>query len=85
MYLAIIDPFASGHLNLCLFSLAGIESCPGCGVGKSISHIFHGNLMHSIETHALGIFALVIIIYRIISLLYKNYKLNKTLLEVNNA
>lgn len=85
IYLAFINPYSTGHINLCAFNLVGIESCPGCGIGRSISSIFHGDILHSFEMHPLGMFALLIIGLRIVSIFYKNYKLNKTLLEVYNG
>ena len=69
LYLFIIDPYASNHLDLCLFHNLGIDFCPGCGIGRSISMLFHGNLSDSFSTHPLGIFAIAVILYRIITLL----------------
>jgi len=46
-FLTFINPYTPKHLDLCLFSLVGIENCPGCGLGKSISMIFHGDLVAS--------------------------------------
>lgn len=85
LYLALINPYETGHLNLCAFNLVGIESCPGCGIGRSISSVFHADILHSFQMHPLGLVALVMITFRIISIFYKNYKLNKTLLEVYNG
>lgn len=56
------------HLSLCPISQLGFEFCPGCGIGHSIGFLFHGNLEASFEAHPLGIFALVMLTYRIIQL-----------------
>lgn len=85
IYLALINPYADGHLNLCAFNAIGIENCPGCGLGKSISMIFHGDLLHSIESHPLGLIAILLIVYRIITVIYNNHKVSKLPLEVYNG
>ncbi|MBU0558924.1 MAG: DUF2752 domain-containing protein [Bacteroidetes bacterium] len=84
-YLIYIDPFSEGHLTLCGFKLLGFESCPGCGLGKSISFLFHGDFSSSIKSHPLGIFGLVVISYRITKLIYKNYINPIKSLEVYNG
>lgn len=68
LYLAVINPYEPRHLSFCLFSLAGIENCPGCGLGKSISMIFHGDFIGSLKSHPLGIPALLLIARRIFQL-----------------
>lgn len=65
IYLSIINPYEPKHINLCLFSLAGIENCPGCGLGRSIAMIFRGDLLGSFESHPLGIPALIFILKRV--------------------
>jgi len=68
LYLAVINPYEPRHLSFCLFSLAGIENCPGCGLGKAISMIFHGDFIGSFKSHPLGIPALLLITRRIYQL-----------------
>lgn len=67
-YLITIDPYESDHLSFCLFHNLGINFCPGCGIGRSISMIFHGDFTGSFNMHPLGFFALIILLYRIITL-----------------
>jgi len=43
----------------------GFTWCPGCGLGHSISFLFHGDIKSSFHAHWLGIPALIIIVYRI--------------------
>ena len=65
--LATLDS-GSSHLSLCPLKLAGITWCPGCGLGNSIALLLHGHVTDSFKTHPLGLFALVILSFRIISL-----------------
>ena len=75
LYLMFINPYELNHFSFCLFNLMGIDFCPGCGIGRSISMIYHGDILGSLKMHPLGIFALGVIFYRIVTLLQKN-KLN---------
>ncbi len=66
------------HYSFCVFHNLGFKYCPGCGLGHSISYFFHGEITKSFNAHPLGIFAVVILTYRIIFLFkrsIKNYKL----------
>lgn len=58
------------HFTLCPLANFGYEGwCPGCGLGRSIGHIFHGRFKESFSEHWFGFPALSIIIYRIYSLI----------------
>lgn len=74
-WLAIIQPGAD-HFSLCIFKWLGIHFCPGCGLGHSISYLFHGNIAASVSSHPLGIFAVAVIIFRIYKL-FKRHLLYK--------
>ena len=76
-YLAFINPYTPKHLEFCLFSLVGIENCPGCGLGKSISMIFHGDFAGSFNAHPLGIPAIILIVKRIYKLIKNKIHLTK--------
>lgn len=78
VYLLFINPYEAGHFSFCAFKNLGIDFCPGCGLGRSIACLYNGDLSHSIEAHPLGLFALVIILYRIIKLIQRKYFSNKT-------
>jgi hypothetical protein len=67
--LAIMQPNDDAHFSLCIFKLLGINFCPGCGLGHSISYLFHGNVKASLSWHPLGIFAVLVILLRIYKLL----------------
>jgi hypothetical protein len=69
VFLALMSPGTAPHLSLCIFKFFGITFCPGCGLGHSISHFFHGNIQASFSSHPLGIFAVIIILFRIYKLL----------------
>jgi hypothetical protein len=84
IYLLLINPYQVSHFTLCPFNNLGLDFCPGCGIGKSISFIYHADFINSFKSHPLGIFALAIILYRIITLIYKSFSTNFSM-EVNNG
>ncbi|MDY0075831.1 MAG: DUF2752 domain-containing protein [Bacteroidales bacterium] len=69
--LALMSP-ALDAPSLCAFRWLGIESCPGCGLGHSISAAFHGQFAASFDYHPLGIFALLVLSFRSFSV-FKSY------------
>lgn len=68
-YLAIHNPYVQTAFSICPLENLGFHYCPGCGLGRSVSFILHGDVMRSVETHLLGIPATIIIIFRTFSLL----------------
>src|SRR5579872_2807128 len=72
--LAFTNPAGPIHFSLCPLRALGITWCPGCGLGHSISWIFHGNLINSWRAHWFGIPALGIILYRVCSLAVQRIK-----------
>ena len=73
IYLASFTESNQQHFTICPLSNLGFEHCPGCGLGKSISLILHGNIFESFDFHLLGIPALIIILFRISQLIKINY------------
>jgi hypothetical protein len=71
-YLAFFADPSQCHFTLCPLANLGIDFCPGCGLGHSITQIFRGDFTGSFHTHPLGFFALIVITYRIISLIKSN-------------
>ena len=72
LILAISNPDGGMHFSICPLYNLGFDFCPGCGLGKSISLLFHGELTRSFAAHPLGIFAVIVLSYRIFHLT-KNY------------
>lgn len=71
--LALMQPGSDHYFSLCIFKMAGINFCPGCGLGHSISYLFHGNIQASFSSHPLGIFAVIIILFRVYKLLQLHF------------
>ena len=67
--LAFYHPETDPHFSICPLYYAGLDFCPGCGLGRSVSFLFHGEILQSFAAHPLGIFAVIILSYRIIELL----------------
>ena len=76
-YLLFINPYQQQYFSFCPFHNLGIEFCPGCGLGRSISFFYHLDIINSIKTHPLGIAAFFIISHRIYFLIKVNLKLKK--------
>ncbi len=64
-----INSLAQTDLSFCPVKHLGFNWCPGCGLGKSISYLFNFQIINSLKTHPLGIFALIVISYRILTLI----------------
>ncbi|MEX1241174.1 MAG: DUF2752 domain-containing protein [Cyclobacteriaceae bacterium] len=56
------------HFSLCPLKNAGFAFCPGCGLGRSVTLLFHGDIAASFEMHPLGIFAVIVLSFRIVDL-----------------
>ena len=56
------------HFTLCPLANLGLSWCPGCGLGRSVTHLFHGHITESFHYHWLGIPTVMIIGYRIMVL-----------------
>lgn len=72
IFLAFFNGTDNSHFTICPLSNLGFENCPGCGLGKSITLFFEGDISGSINTHLLGIPAIIILLYRIITLTRNN-------------
>ncbi|MEA5138873.1 DUF2752 domain-containing protein [Arcicella rigui] len=69
-----LDNPLENHFTFCPIKNLGFSFCPGCGIGHSISFLLHGNLKQSFDNHPLGVFALIVIIHRIITLIKNTYQ-----------
>jgi len=72
--LAIYYPADTSHASLCVFNNLGFTFCPGCGLGRSISYLMHGEFINSLVTHPFGILAVVILLSRSLKLFFDYYK-----------
>jgi hypothetical protein len=77
-YLALVAPEADRHFSFCILKAMGFAHCPGCGLGRSISWLLHGNLGQSFQTHPLGGPAVAVLTGRILSLLRKHRPITPT-------
>ncbi|KAF0131295.1 MAG: hypothetical protein FD155_959 [Bacteroidetes bacterium] len=77
--LAFMNP-ASTQQTLCLWHYLGVDACPGCGLGHSISAAFHGRIGESFNFHPLGMIAIVVLCARIFTIFiqFKNFTELKT-------
>ena len=73
--LAIAEPEVHGHAHhftLCPLANMGFDWCSGCGIGRAITQLLHGNIEESFAHHWFGLPALLIILYRILTLIRIN-------------
>jgi Protein of unknown function (DUF2752) len=73
---AFINPHAETHFSLCFFDNIGLSWCPGCGLGRSIALLYRGELTASFQAHPLGMFAVIILLYRIVTIVFRKNKPN---------
>ncbi len=73
LLLAFMQP-DNTQASLCLLHHAGIDSCPGCGLGHSISAAFRGRFVASFAMHPLGMAAIALLSIRIVVVFYQNFK-----------
>jgi len=69
---------AEQHFTLCPLQNLGFEYCPGCGLGRSCNMAMHGKIIDSLTMHPFGIFAIIVILFRIYSLITIRIKPHKT-------
>ena len=71
--LYFLAPPFDGHFSLCPLSFFNFP-CPGCGMGRALHYLLHGEIRASLQMHWFGIPALLILAHRIVQLL-KNFLL----------
>lgn len=76
--LAFLPVSSESHFSICPLAAAGFDHCPGCGLGRSVSLIMKGQLQNSFQEHPLGLFAIIILSYRVIILVRNSIKTIKT-------
>ena len=65
----------SSHSSLCPLDNFGFKWCPGCGLGRSLRFLLHGEFSLSFDNHWFGIPAFIILFHRIVQL-FKIFLLN---------
>jgi len=75
--LAFSDPYNEAHFTLFPPTLLFDIKSPGYNLGHSISHFFHGNILLSLQTHPLGIIAVLILLYRSFYIVRRSYLIHK--------
>lgn len=85
LMLAFMNP-ENTQATLCLWHHVGFDSCPGCGLGHSVSAAFHGRLGDSFSYHPFGIFAILVLLARCVTVFQQNKYLftSKTKNHVKN-
>ncbi len=82
--LAFSNPYSETHYTFFLPAIIFDIQSPGYNLGHSISHLFHGNILLSVDTHPLGIITVFILVSR--SLLLLNKSLTNTMSKgINNG
>ncbi|PUZ28459.1 hypothetical protein DCC81_02955 [Chitinophaga parva] len=71
--LAVMPP-AHPYPSICPLRWLGISWCPGCGLGRSVSYLLHGDFRASWASHKLGGPAFLILLHRTFSLALKTIK-----------
>ncbi len=63
------EPYGQAHhFSLCPLAALGFDWCPGCGLGRSITQLFHGNFEESWKYHWFALPAVLIIGLRMFTL-----------------
>lgn len=71
--LKIYTSDSDAHFTVCPLQRAGFDFCPGCGLGRSMAYALDGHFLAAWHVHPLGIFAVIVLLYRVIQLTL-NYK-----------
>jgi hypothetical protein len=75
--LAAHAPGTDAHIILCPLKLMGWDYCMGCGLGRAIAYALRGDFAQSFHTHPLGIMAVIVLLYRIVTLTVHTYRHGK--------
>lgn len=76
--LALQEPGAH-HYSICPLDRLGFDFCPGCGLGRSVTYLFHLDIEASFSTHPLGIPAVILLLTRSVRvLLNRSYNVQYT-------
>lgn len=84
LFLAATIVPGSEEPTFCLFNRAGLDFCPGCGLGRSMALAFRGDLTASFYMHPAGILAIFILLYRIVSIHIRNHNYKNSAFHEKN-
>ena len=74
LVVALGNPESDFHFTIFWpYYVWGIQS-PGYGLGHSISYLFRGDVISAMETHILGLPAVAIIVWRVVTLEMRLFK-----------
>jgi len=72
-------PIAESSFTICPLYHLGVDFCPGCGLGRSVQLLLHGQIAASFKMHPLGIITVPLLLFRIIQLCKLHFKTNQTI------
>jgi hypothetical protein len=78
LLMAALINLESTGISFCIFDRVGFSFCPGEGIGRSIAFAFRGSFVESVNAHPAGLPAILIIITRVGSILYRNRQYHQT-------
>lgn len=74
LLMAITIDTTTTNPSLCILKRSGFSYCPGCGLGRSMALAAQGAFQASFQMHPMGIVAIPTLIYRVITLLFRNHQ-----------
>jgi len=77
LFFVVSPTDSAGHFTICPLKLAGFKYCPGCGLGRAMILLLHGKITESFSMHPLAIFALVVLVGRIIIVFRNHFSFRK--------
>jgi hypothetical protein len=75
--LALGNPESGFHFTIFWPYYVWDIKSPGYGLGHSISYLFRGDVLSAFETHILGIPAVVILAWRVVTLQVKQFQVSQ--------
>lgn len=76
--MALMNPYESQGASWCLLEWAGLNYCPGEGLGHSIAYSVRGDFSNAMNAHIMGPAAIIILAGRIAYLLKQNFSQQPT-------
>jgi len=71
LLVGIFLPEIAPGFSICLFYNLTALPCPACGLTRSVSSLLHGDLMHSLMYHPMGIVVLAIMAVLAVSIFFR--------------